>query len=299
MPPQFLAIGHIVQDIVPTGWPFDRAQGWRLGGTVSFASLLAARLGLRAAVLTSASPEMDVSTLLPGVEVVCLPAERTTRIENVYGGRRRLQYLRSHALSLTAETLPPAWRDAAIVLLGPLAGEVDAAVAACFPSSLLGVSAQGWLRRAGPDSKVRLKAPRSWRAAALLQHAQVLFVSEEDLSPRSTKAALDEWSRQVPILAFTRGEAGADICHRGEWRHIEAFPAPTIDPTGAGDAFAAAFLIRYHEGAGAWEAARFAAAASSFVVEGEGVANIPDRSQIEGRLNAHPEIRCWPPVSQR
>ena len=98
------------------------------------------------------------------------------------------------------------------------------------------------------------------------------------------------WSRQVEVLAYTRGDRGAEICKRGTWRHIDAFPAETVDPTGAGDVFATAFLVRFRETSDPWEAARFAASAASFVVESDGLANIPDRAMIEGRLRANPDI---------
>ena len=94
----------------------------------------------------------------------------------------------------------------------------------------------------------------------------------------------------MEALAFTRAERGAELCHRGVWRRIDAFPAAAVDPTGAGDVFAAAFLIRYRETGDPWEATRFAACAASFIVESEGLANTPDRMMIEERLRAHPEI---------
>jgi len=286
MPPHFLVVGHLVQDIV--------AGGWRLGGTAAFASLFAARLGLRAAVLTSTSPELDLAALLPGVEVASSTAEGTTQFENIYSGARRIQYVRRRGPLLTPDMLPKDWRRAAIVLLGPVVGEVDSGLATCFPQALLGVSAQGWLRRVGPDQRVRPLPPQAWDAAPLLGRAAALFVSDEDLSPPEAPRALAAWSALVPILAYTRGPAGADICYRGEWRHIGVFPAKAVDATGAGDIFAAAFLIRLYEGCDAWEAARFASCAASFVIEGEGISRLPSRQEIEARLAAHLDIVCRP-----
>jgi sugar/nucleoside kinase (ribokinase family) len=94
----------------------------------------------------------------------------------------------------------------------------------------------------------------------------------------------------VHIIAFTRGYNGADICVRGNWRHIDAFPANVVDPTGAGDVFAAAFLIRMWESGDVWKATRFASCAASFSVEGEGIAGIPTREQVEARLKENPGI---------
>lgn len=293
-PPDFLVIGHVVQDLVPGG--ADRSadtRPWRLGGTASFASLLAAGWGLRAALLTACGPDLDLALHLPDVEIACAREGQTTRFENIYSGGQRVQYVRSRGPTLTAHMLPKAWRQAPLILLGPVIGEVDAELAGCFPHALLGVSAQGWLRAVGPDSRVR---PLPWTVIRepLLRHASVLFVSDEDLPPREARGALDAWSRLVPTICFTRGEAGADVCHQGQWRHIDAFPVQAQDPTGAGDVFAATFLIRLHEEGDPWKAARFAACAASFVVEGEGIANLPRRPQIEARLAAHPEIMPHP-----
>ena len=120
--------------------------------------------------------------------------------------------------------------------------------------------------------------------------AQALFVSEEDLPSPSADAVLAGWRRSVELLAYTRGERGAEISHHQSRRHIDAFPAQAVDPTGAGDVFAAAFLVRYREMGDPWEAARFAACAASLIVEAEGTAGTPDRPAIESRLRSHPEI---------
>ena len=89
---------------------------------------------------------------------------------------------------------------------------------------------------------------------------------------------------------FTRGYRGADVHCRGERRQIDAFPANAVDVTGAGDVFAAAFLIRLGESDDVWDATRFAACAASFVVEAEGIEAMPTRDQIEARLREYPGI---------
>jgi sugar/nucleoside kinase (ribokinase family) len=66
---------------------------------------------------------------------------------------------------------------------------------------------------------------------------------------------------------------------------VPGFPAVEVDPTGAGDVFAAAFLVRLQETEDPVQAARFANAVASFCVEGPGVAGIPTREQVEERLS--------------
>jgi hypothetical protein len=237
---------------------------------------------------------MDLDTLLPGVEWVAAPSERSTRIRNVYEGGRRRQQMPQKAARLTAAHLPVGWRKSPVVLLGPVAGELDNSLAACFPGSIVGVGAQGWLRGSGPDSAVRPVAPEAWYAAPVLRQATALFLSDEDVPPHQAPMALARWSTLVETVAFTRGYGGADIYHDGVRRHVGAFPATVVDPTGAGDVFAAAFLIRLKEGADVWDAARFASCTASFTVEGEGVSSVPDRAQVEERLLANPGIIAEP-----
>lgn len=285
-PPQFLVIGHAVQDLLSDTDP----GAWRLGGAAAYASALAQKLGLRTAVLTSSGPEIDLVTAFPGIDVVNVHSESTTQFRNVYGEDRRRQFIPRRAARITPDFLPVEWRESAVVLLGPVAGEVDAALADCFPRSLLGAGAQGWLRKIAADTSVRPVPPEAWDAAPVLEHVDALFVSDEDIPPHAAPAALQTWGEMVPTLAFTRGYNGADVRHRGEWRHIDAFPAKAVDPTGAGDIFATGFLVRFQETGDAWEAARFGACAASFVVEGEGTSAIPDRAQIEERLRLNPDI---------
>jgi hypothetical protein len=194
------------------------------------------------------------------------------------------------AARLGAEHLPVAWRSTPIVLLGPVAGELDDSLAACFPESLVGAGAQGWLRETRAEAEVHPVSPQDWNSGPVLSQIRALFVSDEDVAPDDADRAMAKWCETVETVAYTRGHNGADVCHLGEWRHIDAFPAKAVDPTGAGDVFAAAFLVRLAATDDAWEATRFASCAASFVIEGPGVTAVPDMAQVEARLRENPMI---------
>jgi 1D-myo-inositol 3-kinase len=277
--PDFLVIGHLAKD--------KAAEGWLLGGTAAYASLTASKLGLRTAVLTSAASDLDPSLLLPDIDVRLLPSGETTIFENVYGPKGRLQYVWATARNIAASDVPREFLGAKVVLLGPLVGEVEEDLARRFPGSLLAISAQGWLRTVLPDGRVEQISPRQWRPRLLLKRSRALFVSEEDLPPTEVEETLTRWAAQVPLLAFTRGARGARLWSDGRWREVPAIPAEELDPTGAGDVFAAAFLSRYVETGDVWQAALFAAAAASVSLEALGTAAIPSRQQVEQRLRAY------------
>jgi sugar/nucleoside kinase (ribokinase family) len=276
--PDFLVVGHVVQDLLPDG-------SWRLGGAASYAALLARNLGLKTAVLTACAADLPLAELLPEIEQRVVPSRRTTRFRNVYEGGRRTQWAPSRAAPLTVESLPDEWRESGIVFLAPVAGEVDARLAAAFSQArLVGAGAQGWLRRIAVDDRVEALPADAWDAAAVLENVQALFVSDEDVSVEEAPRALAEWAAQMDVLAFTRGYGGADVCYRGDWRRVGAAKANPVDLTGAGDTFAAGFLVRYAECGDPWEATRFGAAAAALVIEAVGVSGVPGREAVDRRL---------------
>ncbi len=296
--PQFLAVGHAVQDLTSDEDP----EAWRPGGTVCYAAALARNLGLDTAVVTAAAPGAGFERLLPGIAWHVAPSESTTRFRNVYDGGMRRQTVISRAAAITAADVPAEWRDTPIVLLGPVAGDLDGSVAPCFRRPLIGAGAQGWLREIGAGGRVRPASPAQWRDTNILRCTRVLFVSDEDVEVAEAPPALRRWAEDVEIVAYTRGQQGADVCFRGEWCHVAAFASRAVDLTGAGDIFAAAYLIRLYETADPWRAARFASCAASFVVEAEGLAGVPDRLAIHLRLREHPGIqpvRVWGPGGDR
>jgi len=100
--------------------------------------------------------------------------------------------------------------------------------------------------------------------------------------------APEELAEEFPGRAFavTKGASGARVYSQGDVYDLPAFTVVEVDPTGAGDVFAAAFLLALRERQPAVRAARFASCVASFAVEAEGVEGIPTRSAVEARLEA-------------
>lgn len=276
--PEFVIIGHVVRDLM--------ADGWRMGGTATFASVQARRLGLRVGVVTRVGADMSLDERLPGVAVTGRPSEHTTSFENVYDGAARRQRVTVEAEGLALEDIPPTWRSVSIALLGPVCAELGVGLGTEFTGSLVGASAQGWLREIDGEGWVQR---RVWKGAPFWSGCRVLFVSEEDLGGEGGELA--RWEQEVPVVVETRDRRGARVWAEGRWRSIDAFPANEVDPTGAGDVFATAFLVRYHETEDAGESARFASAAAACCVEGAGSEAIVGRREIEARMKAHKEVK--------
>ena len=82
----------------------------------------------------------------------------------------------------------------------------------------------------------------------------------------------------------TAGAAGALLYVNGERYEVRPRRTREVDPTGAGDVFAAAFLIHYDRHGDPWDAAEAATCAASLSVEGEGWSTVPDAAPLEDAL---------------
>src|SRR5439155_1325748 len=84
------------------------------------------------------------------------------------------------------------------------------------------------------------------------------------------EAAVIEWLQYVPIGVLTADRDGALLFVNGDRYEVRPRPAVETDPTGAGDVFAATFLVEYQRSGDPWLAATAAACAGSLSVEREG-----------------------------
>jgi sugar/nucleoside kinase (ribokinase family) len=259
---------------------WDRREGIDvLGGSVSYAALTAQRLGWDVGVLTSAGPEFDPARELPGVATFVQRAERTTRFRNDYaedGTRTQVLLARSEDVDLTP--LPPDWRDPDALLLGPVAGEIGGRMALAFEAGVVGAIGQGWLRAVDEEGRI---SPRDWpEPRGDLEGVHVLFLSRHDLPPERSPELL----AHVPMMALTKGWRGLTLHTREGATDVPSLPRTEVDPTGAGDVFAAAFLVRYHEVGDPLQAAVFAACTASCAVEGVGASSLGSRDEVLRRV---------------
>ncbi len=276
--PDYLVIGAITKDVIP--------GGFTLGGTVTYGAITASRLGKRAAIVTSAAPDLVLPETFRDIRYAFVPAEQTTTFRNVYVDGVRRQYVEALACPIGVHHIPPTWLTAPLVHLGPLVGELDETMVHFFPKSLVIATPQGWFRSWDETGYVTLGC---WpRAELLLPHLTALILSDEDI--RGDPDCIERFATMTRTLVLTHGARGATVYHCGEVRHLPTRPAHEVDPTGAGDVFAAAFVIRMHEllmergVEDPWEAARFANVVASFSVEGMSYSAIPDRAKVEAYL---------------
>jgi sugar/nucleoside kinase (ribokinase family) len=272
--PDYLVIGHVTKDVLPDG-------GFVYGGTVTYSALTAARLGKRAAIVAGGVPEPGLADLLAEVDLHLVPSAETTTFENVYTPAGRHQYVRAVAPPIPASAIPPAWRSAPIVHLGPLVQEIGPDVVDLFPGSrILAATPQGWLRRWDADGRVR---PCPWAdAERVLERLDVLIFSPEDVG--GDQALIERYASAVPVGIVTEARDGCVVWQEGRPTRYPPFEATEVDATGAGDVFAAAFLVRDAATGDVGASAEFANCVAAIGVEGRGTAAIPTLAQVEARL---------------
>jgi sugar/nucleoside kinase (ribokinase family) len=162
-----------------------------------------------------------------------------------------------------------------------VAQEVPPELADTFAAeTLIGVTPQGWLR--AWDERGLVRHPPWDTAERVLSRAHVLIFSPEDAG--GDLALVRRYAELARLAVVTDHRNGCVVWHAGRQERYPAFEVDEVDPTGAGDVFAAAFLLRYAETRDSAAAARYANCVASFVVEGRGPAVIPTHEQVEHRL---------------
>jgi sugar/nucleoside kinase (ribokinase family) len=274
-PINILLIGHICRDETP--------DGPRLGGSVAFGALTFQALGLQPGIVTSAPDEMlPLLAPLAGIPVQRIVSHEATSFTNIYIAQGRRQVISGSASHLALKDIPRAWRAPPMVHLAPVADEIDPRLAGHFPGAFVGSTPQGWLRRWDKSGRVSLKR---WAIPeTAVRRMSALVFSIEDV--QGDEALVRDIARQCPIVVATRGAEGSTLFVNGSPHDIPAIPVEEVDPTGAGDVFAAAFFTRLRASGDPVRAARFATFLAGRSVTRPGLDSIPTRQEISAAPDA-------------
>jgi sugar/nucleoside kinase (ribokinase family) len=274
----FLAIGHVARD------EFEGEATWRLGGTALYAAATAARLGTATALVTRVGPAEqsaleDRCTQL-GIALHALPSSVTTTFGFRYVEGRRFMRLKARARGISPEDVPAEWRNARAVVLGSVAHELDRSLFGTTSASANVLVAQGYLREWSVDGAIQ---PRAWEDAdEIVPLVSGVVISEDDVA--GDLSAPRRWARNGRVYV-TLAERGVLVLDRGTETTIPGYGAErVVDPTGAGDAFAAGLAIALADGRAPDDCARFANAVASFAVEDVGMSGLADLARVDARM---------------
>jgi sugar/nucleoside kinase (ribokinase family) len=166
-----------------------------------------------------------------------LPAEQTTTFENIYEPEGRKQFVRGIAAPIGVSDIPAHFLRAPLVHLAPIIGEGDPGIAHLFKDAIVLLTLQGWLRRVDADGRVRFKR---WHDPNPLKWIDMVVFSEEDIVEDPDME--QNFAQSVSNLFVTRAERGGTYYRNGDPLTYDTPQVPMVNPTGAGDVFAASLL---------------------------------------------------------
>ena len=279
MKSDLLCIGHVCHDQIKEGQ-------FALGGTVSYASLLAKSLGCSPHVLTSYGPDFQFAHVFAEQQIglSCKPSDHTTLFKNEYSGSERKQTIYRRAETLESFDLSDQLRTIPLVMFGTIADEVDHRLVYELRDTFSGASIQGWLRTWDEDGIVHPKEMH-WE---MLREINVVLMSAEDI--RGFEQMIPTIAEIVEIVVITNGERDAEIYQGGKKYKFPVFPIQEVDPTGAGDTFAITFLVEYYRNQDLFHAAVMAHCAASLVVEEKGVCRSIPMDKLRNRYDEYLKI---------
>ncbi len=279
----YVTVGHVTVDVLADLGSADsrdpEAEGLRQpGGGAFYSALQAARLGLRALILTRGVPREIEELLEPyrtELHVRIEPAESTTTLHTRGSGGARHQRLLAWAGPIAA----PLELDAGILHLAPVARETPSAWSG--RADFVGLTPQGLVRTWGAHGEI---ARAALDRALLPARCDAAVLSAGELA--SCTELLPE--ARGPVVAVTSGARPTTIHIAGgaPLRVPVTRIADPRDDLGAGDVFAGAFFVALHEGLTPAAAGAFANTAAAVRIVGAGPGAIGDRRAVQARLLA-------------
>ncbi len=270
-PLDYLAIGHVTHDVLSD-------DTYAIGGTVSYAALTVAALRRSVGILTSAGTDFDFSIFNGSISVSCERAAMTTTFTNTYVNGSRSQRVHGLASPLSGASVPASWRSPRVAHIGPVIGECSPDLITSFSDrTFVGITPQGWMRSQNGEGRVH---PHAWCVEeAALHRASAVVFSLDDVQGNWQKAK--RIAGLTHLLVVTMGARGGIVFLDGVPNPFPALQVAEVDPTGAGDIFAAALFDTVSSGVPPVQAAHFAACLASRSVARVGPEGVPGSADVE------------------
>lgn len=229
----------------------DHDSSYKLGGTVSYSGKLSNALSCSCTILTSYSSAFKFEDDFHKIKLINQGSEKTTCFRNEYSSGIREQKLFSVADEIRLEGLSRICSEYDIIHIAPIIHELDLSIQQVIPEdSFCLVTPQGWLRDISGE-----KVINKYIDLRIFKN-RIIIISQDDID--LTLGESLEISEHCRLLIITRASKGASLFINGEVIHYDAIKVKEIDPTGAGDIFAAAFTIEYYRTGNADKAIKFA-----------------------------------------
>lgn len=285
-------LGHLVVDTIVVKGNVKKS----LGGTATYGSFAALKHRARPHVVSKIGLDFPDEYLMflsrSGVDISHVTVSKdlpTTKFKLVYEGENRVLYLLSRCEDILAGDVPLEKVRGSLVVVGPLIGEVppDVVQEVSERAALTASDLQGYVRSVDEKRRVLLTAKPEARLVIALSdvvHAEVSEAKAVYGEAEPWKLAEKMVKDGAGIALVTLGSAGAYVATSQKVYYVPpAETAKIVDRTGAGDVFTVVFSIEYLNSGDAREAAAYAAAAVSYLIEKPGVNGLRERWELTRR----------------
>jgi 1D-myo-inositol 3-kinase len=276
---KFAVLGNLTADVIRTSEGTMRT----IGGSACYCGLTASKLDCETHVLTRVGRDYDANWLremrAAGLKLSIEYARSTTVFENVYTKGGRMQWIRGNAGAI--RKVPKEVLECDLIHVGPVFSEVSWGLLRKLRGKFISLDVQGFVRRER-GHKVEHKF---WsRRNKFLELVKIVHIGADEARFAVKRCCRELMELGPEIVAITDSRRGSYLLFGDSSQYVPAFPAKTIDQTGAGDVYTTALAIRYLETRDPMESGYFASAAASFVVEDWGPARIGTRREVEERM---------------
>ncbi len=275
-----VGVGNPVYDLIVTPW--SKTNGRVLSGCSTNACLAAKKLGVKKVGLVGCVGKDFAQTFSLDMKRHDIEANmdmsraETGGFHLIYDekGNRTLDVL-GVAGKIGPSSFPKEFLDSSFILIGPILGEVDIELIQFLrskSSAKIFLDPQGLVRKIGDNGRIVHSCDRDV-IRRIIEVVDFVKPNEQEIEtitgekdPLVGLQRLRSMGSAVPIV--TLAERGSLLLDGDKLYRVPPFATThAIDPTGAGDVYAGSFITEYTRTGNLSEAALFASAAASIMVE--------------------------------
>ena len=292
-----VVLGHLMEEVII--FP-DHIIGPMIGGVSAYFSVVASCLGSKVGIVSKVGKEMPKKLLAPichtGVDIQGVSIEGTkSRIAELYyakDGSKKMKHPYK-GKPIVFEDIPINYLQADILYIAPQDWEFDIKeidkLSQLYKGKMMvelggygGTHCSSHLSTEKSGALLRKLLPYFHIAKLSIEDCKSLFKEKDErvIAKKLIKCGVD-------VSIVTLSEKGAIIATPNDIFLIPALTEHPLDCTGAGDAFAAGFLVSYRKNKDLKRAGLFASATAAIMIEREGgmhLSRMPNLLEVEERL---------------
>jgi sugar/nucleoside kinase (ribokinase family) len=262
-----------------------------LGGAAIYPSVVAASIGARVGLVSRIGDDFDADYLdflqQVGVDIRGVKQSQgpSTRIHLEYQGEdlKSINVIEGVANAMTTSDYPSEYLQTQLVHFTTLPYQVQ-------------LELQSMLKHRctiSYDPHAELNSMNLQAIKTLLHDVDILICNMHELQRITKEQSISEAIQQITtfgpkLFCLMNGSNGASILTKKKTIGIPPFQPPRIvDFVGAGDAFAAGFLVSYVQGHSLYQSGVVGALCGSHIISGFGLSSLPTKEYIKHALASH------------